>query len=318
MPGEHAPLPERSVHYLKKLLAQTLKLPPEQIDAQAALEHYGIDSILALQMVNALEPVFGPLSKTLLFEYESIAALSGYFLANHRVQLEELLSGEAPGAGRAVAAEPVVVSAAPASTARRRGRRRRAPEPEGAARVTALDIAIVGMSGRYPQALDLQAYWRNLRDGVDCISEIPAERWDHACTTTTQGPAGQDVQQVGRVHRGSGRIRSAVLQHLAARGAGDGPAGAAVPSVRVRDAGGRGVHREALAPRQDEEAFAGRVGVFVGVMWSEYQLYGAQSQAMAAAYALSGSLRRRSPTGCRTSATSRDQAWRWTRCARRR
>jgi len=31
-------------------------------------------------------------------------------------------------------------------------------------------IAIIGMAGRFPKANDLDEYWRNLRDGVDCIS----------------------------------------------------------------------------------------------------------------------------------------------------
>jgi acyl transferase domain-containing protein/1,4-dihydroxy-2-naphthoyl-CoA synthase/acyl carrier protein len=38
-------------------------------------------------------------------------------------------------------------------------------------------IAIVGLSGRYPEAWDLDAYWRNLSQGLDCIREIPADRW---------------------------------------------------------------------------------------------------------------------------------------------
>jgi acyl transferase domain-containing protein len=35
------------------------------------------------------------------------------------------------------------------------------------------------MSGRYPGAADLDAFWHNLREGRDGISEVPAERWDH-------------------------------------------------------------------------------------------------------------------------------------------
>ncbi|MBT2744870.1 MULTISPECIES: SDR family NAD(P)-dependent oxidoreductase [unclassified Lysobacter] len=38
-------------------------------------------------------------------------------------------------------------------------------------------IAIVGISGRYPDAWDLDEYWRNLSQGVNCIREIPADRW---------------------------------------------------------------------------------------------------------------------------------------------
>jgi len=32
------------------------------------------------------------------------------------------------------------------------------------------DIAIIGMAGRFPGASDVDAFWRNLRDGVESIS----------------------------------------------------------------------------------------------------------------------------------------------------
>ncbi|HSG40518.1 MAG TPA: beta-ketoacyl synthase N-terminal-like domain-containing protein, partial [Thermoanaerobaculia bacterium] len=44
------------------------------------------------------------------------------------------------------------------------------PDPE-----TLEGIAIVGMSGRFPGARDLEEYWRNLRDGVEAISRFSAE-----------------------------------------------------------------------------------------------------------------------------------------------
>ncbi|MEU3275920.1 beta-ketoacyl synthase N-terminal-like domain-containing protein [Streptomyces antibioticus] len=39
-------------------------------------------------------------------------------------------------------------------------------------------VAIVGMAVLLPGAAGLDAYWRNLRDGVDSIGEVPAGRWD--------------------------------------------------------------------------------------------------------------------------------------------
>ena len=38
-------------------------------------------------------------------------------------------------------------------------------------------IAIIGMSGRFPKAKTLEAFWDNLAQGRDCISEVPASRW---------------------------------------------------------------------------------------------------------------------------------------------
>ncbi len=39
-------------------------------------------------------------------------------------------------------------------------------------------VAIVGMAVLFPGARDLASYWRNLRDGVDAITDLPAGRWD--------------------------------------------------------------------------------------------------------------------------------------------
>ncbi|MBY0356817.1 MAG: SDR family NAD(P)-dependent oxidoreductase [Candidatus Obscuribacterales bacterium] len=39
-------------------------------------------------------------------------------------------------------------------------------------------IAIVGMSCLFPKANDLEAFWENILNSVDCIEEVPAEHWD--------------------------------------------------------------------------------------------------------------------------------------------
>lgn len=38
-------------------------------------------------------------------------------------------------------------------------------------------VAIIGMSGRFPGARDLETFWRNLAAGVVSISEVPSSRW---------------------------------------------------------------------------------------------------------------------------------------------
>ncbi|MDR2932154.1 MAG: beta-ketoacyl synthase, partial [Oscillospiraceae bacterium] len=38
------------------------------------------------------------------------------------------------------------------------------------------DLAIVGMSGRFPLADNLDAFWDNLKNGVDCVRTIPEHR----------------------------------------------------------------------------------------------------------------------------------------------
>jgi acyl transferase domain-containing protein/NADPH:quinone reductase-like Zn-dependent oxidoreductase/NADP-dependent 3-hydroxy acid dehydrogenase YdfG/acyl carrier protein len=50
----------------------------------------------------------------------------------------------------------------------------RGPEHE----VSAEPIAIVGIGCRFPHADGVEAFWRLMRDGVDAITEVPAERFD--------------------------------------------------------------------------------------------------------------------------------------------
>ncbi|MFI5978224.1 beta-ketoacyl synthase N-terminal-like domain-containing protein [Streptomyces sp. NPDC051452] len=55
-------------------------------------------------------------------------------------------------------------------------------------------VAIVGMAVLLPGAAGLDAYWRNLRDGVDAIGDVPPGRWDadYYHPGTADGPAAPD------------------------------------------------------------------------------------------------------------------------------
>ena len=39
-------------------------------------------------------------------------------------------------------------------------------------------VAIVGISGCFPMARDIDEFWSNLLEGRDCISEVPEDRWN--------------------------------------------------------------------------------------------------------------------------------------------
>ncbi|MCP5002909.1 MAG: hypothetical protein GY941_03015, partial [Planctomycetes bacterium] len=40
------------------------------------------------------------------------------------------------------------------------------------------DVAIIGMSCRYPMSENVDAFWNNLKEGKDCITEVPSDRWN--------------------------------------------------------------------------------------------------------------------------------------------
>lgn len=54
----------------------------------------------------------------------------------------------------------------------------RATKAVAASNIQAMDIAVIGMAGRFPGARNLDEFWEKLANGVDCVTEIPPERWD--------------------------------------------------------------------------------------------------------------------------------------------
>ncbi|WP_167532582.1 polyketide synthase [Streptomyces prasinus] len=50
--------------------------------------------------------------------------------------------------------------------------------PDGGDRPGRHDIAVIGVDGVFPNAADPEELWRVLLDGEDCLSEVPASRWD--------------------------------------------------------------------------------------------------------------------------------------------
>ncbi|POM26387.1 Polyketide synthase PksM [Actinomadura rubteroloni] len=161
-------LEERTIAHLRRVLAGVLKIAPERIHPDAPLERYGMDSVLAVETVTSLEEVFGPLARTLLFEWPTLRDLAGYLVADHAPALRALVGepAPAPAAPAVVRAEaaPAVAEAAPARSSR---------SVRGSG-----DVAVIGMAGRYPQAADPDALWDVLRDGRDCVTGPPAGRWD--------------------------------------------------------------------------------------------------------------------------------------------
>src|SRR5262249_43940870 len=149
----------------------------------------------------ALEGTFGPLSKTLLFEYPTVNSVTEYFLHNYPEQLRRALGIEEGGTshGIKVSHDSPQATTSPQilqenlwknspgqrlALLRKGTTRMTSPVPTDGSvsedKVTGVgDIAIIGVAGRYPQARDLMEFWKNLRDGRDCITEIPPERWDY-------------------------------------------------------------------------------------------------------------------------------------------
>ncbi|MCP5007065.1 MAG: hypothetical protein GY941_24440, partial [Planctomycetes bacterium] len=159
-------LEEKTGQYLKKQFSSLLKLPSYKIDVEAPLEKYGIDSILAMNLTNQLEKTFGSLSKTLFFEYQTIEELTRYFIESYESKLKSIFQ-EDTSTPKETKPMTFSVKASAFETKPKRRRRIAGLQTSGASDTTSgpLEIAIIGLSGRYPESVNVREYWKNLRDG---------------------------------------------------------------------------------------------------------------------------------------------------------
>jgi acyl transferase domain-containing protein/acyl carrier protein/SAM-dependent methyltransferase len=126
--------------------AAILKVETEELDTTVNLSEYGFHSINITGLANQINQRYDlEITPATLFEYPTLEALAGYLSTVHQDQLTPQ-----------VAPRPSVASSISRNEA----------------------IAIIGLSGRMPQAEDLNTFWQHLRDGRDCISEIPSDRWN--------------------------------------------------------------------------------------------------------------------------------------------
>jgi acyl transferase domain-containing protein/acyl carrier protein/SAM-dependent methyltransferase len=184
-PGaDRAAVLDRMTARLLAQLSGIAKLPAGVAEPHEPLESYGINSTMIVQWTLQLEQAFPDVPKTMFFETRTVANAAEYLLEEYPDAAWAWV-GTAPGRP----AEPVLAAVTPRAVAAAHdtpptGDRWPAPadRPGPAPTADRVDparepIAIVGMSGRYPMAENLGAFWENLVAGRDCISEIPAERW---------------------------------------------------------------------------------------------------------------------------------------------
>ncbi|MGW8063186.1 SDR family NAD(P)-dependent oxidoreductase [Streptomyces ziwulingensis] len=145
--------------YVRGVFAEVLKFDPGAFADDVTFENYGVDSLVSLRIISRFEEDFGDLPATLLFERLTIARLADHFMDEHGTTVAELL-----------ASEPLTPEAATTRTP--------LPELPSSAPASSCDIAVIGVSGRYPGAPDLDTFWHNLASGTASFTEVPTERWD--------------------------------------------------------------------------------------------------------------------------------------------
>jgi acyl transferase domain-containing protein/acyl carrier protein len=171
---------------LKTLLAGELQMREGDIEEDVQFVDLGLDSISGVSWIRKInEKYHTSLEGTKVYRYPTLSQLSRY------VKEEAEKRGTLPSQGSAPAMEAPVASGngylsrgriatKPAAPERRSRNSRAASRFIASAPATQPEraIAVIGMSGQFPQAENLQEFWRNLAQGKNCITEVPASRWN--------------------------------------------------------------------------------------------------------------------------------------------
>ena len=179
-------------NYLKDVLAAELEVHVDELDSETRFEEYGIDSLLIHHFNHRMEQDIGSLPKTLLFEYENVKELTEYMVDQHTDELIRFLGLNTnedntvfPTDSVENAGNQLGVNHAPISSP---------------SEIKDEDIAIIGVSGRYPKARTLDEFWQVLREGQDTVTEVPAVRWrwqDHFDADPNQSTHGKSYSKWG-------------------------------------------------------------------------------------------------------------------------
>jgi len=181
-------------------LCESLKVPPDAIDTEEPLADYGVDSITGVHLVRSLnERMKIELEPTSIFDHGSVDRLAAYIVVRFGDRNLFQSRSSASEAGTVASSAPREAPGNP-SHALANGVEQRAarlpaiidslglgrPAPGRSDREA---IAIVGMSGRFARARDLDELWQHIANGADLIE--PASRWDlrAACAEAGVDPA---------------------------------------------------------------------------------------------------------------------------------
>ena len=130
------------------------------------------------------------------------------------------------------------------------------------------DIAIIGMSGRFPNAEDLAEFWQNLEAAKDCISRIPETRWNNQrFFHSKKGLDGKYYCEYGGFIEDHDKFDPLFFRIS--------PQEAETMDPHERlflQESWKALEDAGYSPERLTEKFNNEVGVFVGAMWNDYEL----------------------------------------------
>ncbi len=213
-------------------------------EADRPLIEMGLDSLMAVEFGTELQMLMGDaftIAPTMLFDHHTIDAITDHVL--------ELVEESDQGSG----ADSKSDSTNSASTG---GADANAPLR------TVEDIAIIGLSCRFPGARNADEFWENLLGGVDSVCDIPSDRWDIDKFYSAERQPGKMVSRSGGFIDDIGDFDASFFNVSAEEACWIDPQHRMLLEHSYRAIEHAGICPQPLADN--------KVGVFMGIMGQDY------------------------------------------------
>ena len=291
-----AVLKDSVVDSVRRVVGTTLRIDPDQLDIDGRFDRIGIDSIISMELMTSLSKTLGiSMTPSQFLNVTTVRELAEYIEANFSLaaapapapapaHVERLAPPEDAGADLQALLEFVrqkysidpgqqrfasldelvdVLVTENQDSLLEHFRLSDDASNEPAAKAGSADIAIVGMSCRFPDAADPQRFWENLVERRNSMREIPGSRWSWEQNYAESPCSGRTISRWAALVDGVDLFDAGFF-------------GVTASDAPLIDPQERLLFEEAYKAFQDAGVDTGRLagsrtGVFVGYEYAEYE-----------------------------------------------
>ncbi|MEJ2415523.1 MAG: SDR family NAD(P)-dependent oxidoreductase [Exilibacterium sp.] len=157
----------QTLNFIRTTLSELQKIPLEEIENDIAFARYGVDSIVALELLDKIEKIYGKQPTDLIINENTVNRLAAYLDCLRPAQSEKS-EGE-KRMQSATTPDRFISSVKSADDTLGLTAEKNSPAQSL--------VAIVGVAGRYPGARNPEEFWENILQGKCLFTGPPAERW---------------------------------------------------------------------------------------------------------------------------------------------
>ncbi|WP_306307321.1 SDR family NAD(P)-dependent oxidoreductase [Cellulosilyticum ruminicola] len=154
---------ESLIEDLKKIINRILRVPVEKLKLDKTLAEFGFDSVGLSEFADELSEYYSiRVTPDMFFSYPSIDKVAEYLISQYESQINQFYKKEVKEAPEEE--ESSIVS----------------PKEESLENSNTLidtdEIAVIGMSGRFPAARNIEDLWDILAQGKEVLQKMPSDR----------------------------------------------------------------------------------------------------------------------------------------------